>query len=338
MMGTGSWNKSQQYGDSPAMPDAFLKWYQGWISPVQAGTGNTYTLRPGESNPDALLVGRNPGGIDWGFYKQSGTGEYWLVENRQKDGYDAGLPGCGILVWHIDETVRNDNLANANRTRPLAALEEADGLGQLYRNDELSNRGDPGDPFPGTANNMTWGTGTSPDSAFYSGALSGHGLEVAAPGYNAANCQTMDIAVSYDGPVDTTSPTVTVNQAGDQPDPANNAPVLFTAVFSEPVTGFASDDILFAGSTAPGALSASVTGSGATYTIAVSGMTGSGNVVISIPASAAQDSQGNANTASISVDNTVLFEIIIKTFYLPVLSSLPSAPVLPAGYPRQAAR
>jgi M6 family metalloprotease-like protein len=30
-------------------------------------------------------------------------GEYFLIENRQKTGYDAGLPDSGLAIWHINE-------------------------------------------------------------------------------------------------------------------------------------------------------------------------------------------------------------------------------------------
>ena len=30
-------------------------------------------------------------------------GEYFLIENRQKTGYDAGLPNSGLAIWHINE-------------------------------------------------------------------------------------------------------------------------------------------------------------------------------------------------------------------------------------------
>ena len=43
--------------------------------------------------------------------------------------------------------------------------------------------------------------------------------------------------------IDATRPTVTINQAGSQPDPTNTAPIHFTAVFSESVSGFASGDV-----------------------------------------------------------------------------------------------
>jgi uncharacterized repeat protein (TIGR01451 family) len=105
------------------------------------------------------------------------------------------------------------------------------------------------------------------------------------------------------------SPTVTINQAPGQPDPTNLSPIRFVVVFSEPVTGFAGNDISFAGSAVGGTLSASVTGSGANYTVSVSGMTGFGNVAVSIPAGAAVDAGGKASLASTSTDRTVFYTI-----------------------------
>ena len=104
------------------------------------------------------------------------------------------------------------------------------------------------------------------------------------------------------------SPTVTINQAAGQADPTNSSPINFTAVFSEAVSGFTGSDISFAGSTAPGTLSAAVSGSGPTYNVAVSGMTGVGTVVASIPAARVTDTNGNSNSASTSTDNTVTYD------------------------------
>ena len=50
--------------------------------------------------------------------------------------------------------------------------------------------------------------------------------------------------------VDTTAPTVTINQASGQADPTTASPINFTATFSEPVTGFTGSDVSFTGSTA----------------------------------------------------------------------------------------
>ena len=110
--------------------------------------------------------------------------------------------------------------------------------------------------------------------------------------------------------IDTTAPSVTINQAAGQADPTSASPINFTVTFSETVTGFTAGDISFAGSTAGGTLTAAVTGTGPTYNVAVSGMTGTGNVVVSVPAGAATDAAGNASLASTSTDNTVAFTII----------------------------
>ena len=74
--------------------------------------------------------------------------------------------------------------------------------------------------------------------------------------------------------VDKIAPSVTINQAAGQADPTSTSPINFTVAFSETVTGFTASDISFAGSTVGGTLSAAVTGTGPTYNVAVSGMTG----------------------------------------------------------------
>jgi hypothetical protein len=106
---------------------------------------------------------------------------------------------------------------------------------------------------------------------------------------------------------DSTSPTVTINQAAGQLDPAHGtAAIKFTVVFSEAVTGFAGTDVALSGTAVP--TTATVTPvSATTYTVAVSGMSKSGTVIASIAAGAAQDSAGNLSLAATSTDNTVTY-------------------------------
>jgi len=105
--------------------------------------------------------------------------------------------------------------------------------------------------------------------------------------------------------IEATPPTVTINQAASQGDPTGTSPVIFTVVFSEAVTGFTGADVVITGTA--GATTATVTGSGATYTVAVSGMTRPGTVIVSIPADVAADAAGDLNLASTSTDNTVTY-------------------------------
>jgi hypothetical protein len=100
--------------------------------------------------------------------------EYFLVENRQQIGYDIELPGEGLLIYHVSDTVstQNDNEWYPGHTEEghyLVALEQADGQWQLEQN---TNQGEAGDPFPGSTNNTAFEESTTPDSKTYSFASS----------------------------------------------------------------------------------------------------------------------------------------------------------------------
>ena len=173
IMSTGSWNtvSGAPAGSVPAEPDAFSRWYEGWVTPQQViGTQSGVSIAQVETNQAVYQLGSNPGGVDWTWYQSTGTGEYFLLENRQLVNYDAGLPGCGLLIWHIDETRTSNNSTNANEARKLVDLAEADSLDDL---DFGADRGDAGDPYPGSSGNRSFGDATYPNSKLYSGAASG---------------------------------------------------------------------------------------------------------------------------------------------------------------------
>jgi hypothetical protein len=125
---------------------------------------------------------------------------------------------------------------------------------------------------------------------------------------NAASTST-DNSVTWDG-----KPSVTINQGAGQADPTNTSPIVFTATFSEPVTGFATGDVTLGGTA--GATTAIVSGSGPVYTVTVSGMTGDGTVTASIAAGVAADADGalQANQASTSTDNSVTYDATAPSF------------------------
>src|SRR5262249_28122987 len=95
-----------------------------------------------------------------------------------------------------------------------------------------------------------------------------------------------DHTVTYATP----PPRVTLSQAACQADPPNTSPMRFTVLFSAPVSDFATGDVTLSGTA--GATTATVTGSGTNYNVAVSGMTTDGTVIASIAAAAAHDAAG----------------------------------------------
>jgi hypothetical protein len=106
--------------------------------------------------------------------------------------------------------------------------------------------------------------------------------------------------------VDTTPPSVRVEQAVGQPDPTVDPVARFTASFSEPVTGLEPGDVVVEGPTG-GVVTAVDPAGDNTFAITVSDMTAAGDVTVSLPAGAAQDGANLDSTASISTDNTVTY-------------------------------
>ncbi|HRT65323.1 MAG TPA: immunoglobulin domain-containing protein [Candidatus Hydrogenedentes bacterium] len=102
------------------------------------------------------------------------------------------------------------------------------------------------------------------------------------------------------------NPTVTVEQAAGQADPADDVIVHFTATFSEAVTGFDETDVTLGG-TSGGVKTVAVTGGPVEFDIAVQGMT-EGTLICSVAADVCTDLAGNPNEASTSVDNTILYD------------------------------
>lgn len=147
LMAGGSWNGG---GDVPAHPSAWCKVNQGWVSVVNQTTNQTVSIGDVKTSKEVYRL-----------WKDGAPGsEYFLVENRQKTAYDKNLPGAGLLVYHIDEAISS----NDNENHPKVALLQADGLKQL---NTAANRGDAGDPYPGSSNNVTFNSTSNPNSKSY---------------------------------------------------------------------------------------------------------------------------------------------------------------------------
>jgi immune inhibitor A len=149
LMAAGSWNGG---GDTPAHPTAWCKVQAGWITPTTVWDGAvSVSLGPYANRPDAY---RLPVG-------SADSTEYFLLSNRRRAGFDAGLPGEGLIVEHVDES----RTSNTDESHYLVDVVQADGRRDLNRN---ANAGDATDPYPTPSNDTLTGTST-PSSDGYSG-------------------------------------------------------------------------------------------------------------------------------------------------------------------------
>ena len=157
IMAGGSWGGDSQSPETPVHFSAWCKKELGWIDPTPITADSTgISLSNAEDNPQV--------------YRFIETGKkYFLMENRQKTGFDAKLYNSGILIWHIDETQPNNDHQCVDvpcEAHYQVALEQADGLYDLENN---VNRGDAGDPYPGTTGNLAFNTQSIPNSWDYTG-------------------------------------------------------------------------------------------------------------------------------------------------------------------------
>ena len=158
LMASGSWNGPGGLGGSPSFPDAWSHSQMGYETPTIVSANIIgQTINNIENSSEAYLLQNNLCGT-----------EYFLVENRQRIGYDTYLPGNGLCIYHIDNSANNNNHewypGNTSSGHYHVALEQADGLWNLEHN---SNRGDAGDPFPGSTNNISFDNSSIPDSKNY---------------------------------------------------------------------------------------------------------------------------------------------------------------------------
>jgi hypothetical protein len=146
---------------------AWSKAYLGWVKPKDVtGDLSAAVLKPYEKFDDVYLLTINPQAV--GLPPNANV--YYLISNRQKVGFDSKLPGSGLLILRVNESVLKDGLANNNlNTDPNnmgVAVVEADGLERLIHHptDDPNNRfrGGPGDTFPGSANKTSFENSTSP--------------------------------------------------------------------------------------------------------------------------------------------------------------------------------
>ena len=149
IMCNGSYNNR---GNTPPTFSAYERMYEGWLTPKQLNVPGQYILTDVPFHKEAYLLAASPHNLSGSNPNPS---EFFLLDYRSgANGWDAYLPGQGMLVWHIDyrSSAWNNNTPNNGPTIMRMHLEEANGVGWQRRGN--SENGRASDVFPGT-NNVT---------------------------------------------------------------------------------------------------------------------------------------------------------------------------------------
>ncbi len=159
LMDSGSYNDG---GYQPAGYTSYERWVAGWKTPTELV--NTQSI----TNMKAL---QDTGSDTYIIYNKGNRNEYYLLENRQKTGWDASLPGKGLLILHVDynATAWSDNTPNDVPSHQRMTWIPADNEYQYttYQGSKYyTTAGAKNDPFPyGSVN--AFGKNTTPAAKLY---------------------------------------------------------------------------------------------------------------------------------------------------------------------------
>lgn len=183
LMASGNYNGNSKY---PAHPDPWCKRTLNWIPQFIDVSSNMVNVRipAAEFSPVVYRIRDT----------SVGTSEYWLIENRQGIGSDYGLPGSGLLIYHVDPIRMGWPVPNIDTLHYGIGVEQADGLDQLAL---AGSRGDGADPWPGSTNNRNFTDQSSPNSRLYSGATTEVGVWNIS---NSDSVMTADLDYSFSRP------------------------------------------------------------------------------------------------------------------------------------------
>ena len=140
-----------EYGRAPIGYSIYERYTLGWANPQTITEPGAYTLNPVNTSREGYLL-RTPL-----------SKEFFTIENRQRTGWDANLPGHGMLVTRVDSS--NVNIWNRNKVNcnPDHMYYE------LLRAGNSSSGDSPSDPFPGTSGNIMLNNESFPSLSTWNG-------------------------------------------------------------------------------------------------------------------------------------------------------------------------
>lgn len=137
LMDQGSYNGG---GYQPAGYTSYERWFAGWGEPIE--------LKDQDVEVRNLKSMQNKGNY-YIIYNDKNANEYYLLENRQKEGWDASLPMAGLLILHCDydASVWEQNGPNNDPNHQRMTVVPADGeySWEMYQGTKYF---DDAEPFP----------------------------------------------------------------------------------------------------------------------------------------------------------------------------------------------
>ncbi len=157
MMAGGTWNNG---GATPAHHNAYTKThtYQ-WASPTILNQPTSITMDHAAAHHDS-------------FYRinTNTPGEYYLLENRHQVGFDAAIPGEGLIIYHVHKEIpasgNSVNVGHPQKMYPVCAGSNTDPFGPPWTYGNINTAQT---PFPGSTNQTSFSDLSTPSSLSWAG-------------------------------------------------------------------------------------------------------------------------------------------------------------------------
>lgn len=144
VMDGGSYNND---GNTPPNYSIYDKYFLGWKTPTNLGATaqNLSLIANGQSGYQGYQIASSNS-----LLTATSTNTVYYIENRQPSGWDAYLPGHGLVIWKLmyNQTAWNKNGPNATPGTIRYAVVSA--------SDATTKIGTAADPFPGTQRKTEW--------------------------------------------------------------------------------------------------------------------------------------------------------------------------------------
>lgn len=178
IMASGSWNNE---GITPAHFNPYVMVYDfGWTEVGEINVVGEYELF------SSTLYNSEIYRVD-----TSSEGDFYLLEYRCREGFDCGIPGEGLMVYHVHpgiESVAHSNVINATAPQYLYPVCASSSVSSPSSSSQsYGDINTPGCPFPGTSGKTSFGPQTVPAAFCWDGRE---------PGF-----EIRDIAIHPDGKV-----------------------------------------------------------------------------------------------------------------------------------------
>lgn len=158
LMAAGSWNAE---GARPAHINIFQKFLFGWVNFVELSSGKTVTDMP--NSVDSALAYK---------IEVNEDGEMYILENVQQKGFNGGVPGHGLLIYHLHSDALSkyvDNSSHPQQLYPVCAgvitaipTSDPSSYGHLNTISRENDINTQKCPFPGSENKTSFSGTTVP--------------------------------------------------------------------------------------------------------------------------------------------------------------------------------